>query len=99
MATPKKPLQPPDTRGWVVGMHLVWCCQRSFDGTALDLYSGNKSRFRGWLMYVDLLGARTLQDVPGTLDFIGGAVGNQQELAGLNRSFILQNAVLRNAQD
>ena len=77
---------------------LARYCQRSIYGTTLDLDSGNKSGFCGWLMYVDLLGARILQDVPGMLHFIGGAVGNQQELAGLDRSFVLQNAVLRNAQ-
>ena len=70
----------------------------SFDPLLSTFISGNESRFHGRLMYVDLLGARSLQDVPGVLDFTGGAVGNQQELAGLNRSFIPQNGVLRNAQ-
>src|ERR1017187_1887566 len=98
IATPKKPLQPPRSAR-LGGMDvLVWCCQRSFVGTTLDVYSGDESMFRCWLMYVDLLGARILQDVPGVLDFIGGAVGNQQELPGLDRSFIRHNAVLRDAQ-
>src|ERR1039457_4034182 len=103
IATPKKPLQPPRSARLGGTDVLAWCCQRSFDGPTLygptlDGYSGNESMFCGWLMYVDLLGARSLQDVPGMLDFIRGAVGNQQELAGLDRSFILQNTVLRNTQ-
>ena len=40
-------------------------------------HSGDESLFRDWLMYVDLLGTRVLQDVPGMLDFNGAAVGNQ----------------------
>jgi hypothetical protein len=52
----------------------------SFDGTALALCSGGESRFRGRLMYVDLLGGRSWQDVPGLLDFTpGDAVSNQQK--------------------
>lgn len=49
-------------------------------------------------MVVDCVRASAGKDIPRADDFIGRAVGDHNELVGLERGLILENAVLRNTK-
>src|SRR5579863_462710 len=50
------------------------------------------------LVAVDLLSARSLQDVAGFPHFLGGSMCDKNELAGFDRRLVFYDAVLGNAE-